>query len=126
MLMATVLVVEDSRPNAQLIKAALETRGFEVMCAFDGDEGVRLAHELRPALIVMDLRLPGRGVDGWEAIELIRSDPIIGQVPIIVTSVESHPSDRQRAFDVGCDVYLAKPFDINEFRGLVADFVGQP
>lgn len=122
--MSTVLVIDDSLANAQLTKVALETRGYDVLCAHDGDEGMQLAQDIQPALIVLDLRLPKRGLDGWEIIEIVRADTDLSGVPIIVTSVESQPDDRQRALQAGCNVYLPKPFDINELRNLVIEYIG--
>lgn len=124
--MPTILVIEDSRPNAQLVRVALEARGYDVVCAYDGNEGMHLAKETNPALIVLDLRLPKRGLDGWEIIEIVRDDSDLIDVPIIVISVEIQPTDRQRALELGCNIYLAKPFDIHELRALVVEYIGVP
>lgn len=121
--MATVLVIEDALSNAQMIKAALDTRGYTVFCAYDGLSGWAMAQDLQPDLILLDLRLPG-DLDGWEIIRLVRHDAALSGVPIIVTSVEILPNDRQRAIDAGCDVYYSKPFKISELREQVARYLG--
>jgi CheY-like chemotaxis protein len=122
-LMATILVVEDSESNAQLVQSALEIRGYEVVCVRTGEDGLDAARTLIPDLILMDLRLPD-GLDGWETIRRIRLDPNLRHTPIIVTSVEILPDDRQRAYDAGCDVYYPKPFDIGELRQRILEYIG--
>ncbi|MBC7870122.1 MAG: response regulator [Chitinophagaceae bacterium] len=122
--MVMVLLVEDSIPNAQLIQVAMESRGIEVVCVNNGEDGVRLAQELHPLVILMDLRLPGRGMDGWAAIAAIKADQALSKIPIIVISVEIQPDDRQRAYDAGCAMYFPKPFSIVELINAVSNYVG--
>lgn len=121
--MPTVLVIEDALANAHMIKAALEPRGYAVACAYDGISGWAMAQEIQPDLILLDLRLPGE-LDGWELIRLVRQSALLGSVPIIVTSVEILPDDRQRAIDAGCDIYYSKPFKISDLREQVARYIG--
>lgn len=119
--MPTVLVVEDADSNAQLVKAALESKGHHVVCARTGEEGVRLARELHPKLILMDLRLP-YGMDGWKAIEHIKADSNLASTPIVVISVEILPEDRERAFAAGCELYYAKPFSVSQLIDVVGKY----
>ncbi len=120
--MVMLLVIEDSVPNAQLIQAAMESRGFEVVCVNNGDDGFRLAQELRPSVILMDLRFPGKGRDGWQTIAAIKGEKNLNSIPIIVVSVEIQPDDRQRAYDAGCVAYFPKPFNITELMNAVVKY----
>lgn len=123
--MATLLVVDDSESNATLLKLALETQGYTVICALNGQEGLRLAKENQPDLLITDLRLPGADYDGWMLIRLFKEDPILQHIPIIVTSVEINYDDRQRAYEAGCNAYFSKPFRVNEIRQYVAKLLSQ-
>lgn len=120
--MTSILVIDDSQSNAQLLKIALESRGYEVVCAYTGQSALEIAVELHPAIIITDLRLPGSSLDGWTVIERFRDMPEFEHTPIIVTSVEVSPEDRLRAFDAGCDEYIPKPFKINEFRSVIEKY----
>lgn len=122
--MATILVVEDSNENAQLVITAMESRGYEVVWVKDGETAVQVTQKLLPDLILMDLRLPR--LNGWEATRLIRQDGRTANIPIFAISVEAKGDDRQRAFDAGCDEYFSKPFSVNDLRGAVADYIGTP
>jgi CheY-like chemotaxis protein len=124
--MSVILVIEDAQSNARLVQVALETSGYQVHCAFTGLEALELAEVLRPALIVIDLRLPGSSLDGWEVIRRIRADSELRATPIIVTAVEVYPEDRTRAFAAGCDSYITKPFKVQMLRAEVAEYIGPP
>lgn len=124
--MPTILVVDDSRSNAQLIKVALETSGYDVICAYTGQDGLDIIYEHRPDLLVLDLRLPGSTFDGWTVIRMLRDDPQHRTIPILVTSVEVTPDDRRRAFEAGCDEYFAKPFSIGDLRQQIEQYIGPP
>jgi CheY-like chemotaxis protein len=115
-LMPTVLVVEDSESNAQLVRVALETKGYSVKIAVNGQAGLDAVHKIQPDLMVIDLRLPVEYIDGWELIRTLKSDPDCRDIPIVVTSVEITPEDRNRALDAGCDRYFSKPFSVKELR----------
>ncbi len=121
--MTSILVIDDSQSNAQLLKIALESRGFNVICAYTGQSGLDMAGDLQPALIITDLRLPGSSLDGWTVIERLRKNPAFSDTPIIVTSVEVSPEDRIRAFDAGCTEYIPKPFKIQEIRDVIAYYL---
>ncbi|MDX1993079.1 MAG: response regulator [bacterium] len=122
--MRTILIVEDSTPNAQMIKAAMETRGYNVTIAENGEEGIEVAKMLHPALILMDLRFPGRGIDGWQAIATLKADKELRNIPIIAIPVEVHHQDRERAIVAGCDYFFPKPFNIIDLLNLVGEYTG--
>lgn len=122
--MSVILVVEDSNENAQLMITAMESRGYEVVWVKDGDAAVDVARQILPALILMDLRLPGK--DGWQATREIRADARVGTIPIFAISVEAKSDDRPRALAAGCNEYFAKPFSIIELRDAVKQYIGAP
>lgn len=118
----TILVVEDNPKNLKLIKAVLEYSGFEVIEALSGEEGVRLAAEASPDLILMDLQLPG--IDGAEALRQIRSTAVAPGVPVVAVTAFAMSDDRERAFASGFDGYVEKPISVRALPQLVEDFLG--
>ena len=117
----TILVVEDNPKNLKLIKAVLEFSGFEVIEALSGEEGVRLAGEASPDLILMDLQLPG--IDGAEALRQIRSTKVGPGVPVVAVTAFAMSDDRERAFASGFDGYVEKPISARALPQQVRDFI---
>jgi two-component system cell cycle response regulator DivK len=117
----TVLVVEDNPKNLKLIKAVLEFSGFEVIEAVSGEEGVRLAGEASPDLILMDLQLPG--IDGAEALRQIRTAQVGPEVPVVAVTAFAMADDRERAFASGFDGYVEKPISVRDLQHQVRDFL---
>ena len=117
----TILVVEDNPKNLKLIKAVLEFSGFEVIEALSGEEGVRLAAEASPDLILMDLQLPG--IDGAEALRQIRSTTVGPGVPVVAVTAFAMSDDRERAFASGFDGYVEKPISAVALPQQVRDFI---
>ncbi|MFO0838740.1 MAG: response regulator [Phycisphaerae bacterium] len=104
-----ILLVEDDATNRDMLSRRLERRGFQVLMAVDGREGVDLALSARPDLILMDLSLPV--LDGWSATRSIKSNPVTASIPVIALTAHAMESDRRRAFDAGCDEFDTKPVD---------------
>lgn len=102
-----VLVVDDSADARELYGECLESSGFRVLTAVDGEEGVRLARAEWPAAIVMDLAMPR--MDGWEAIRALRADPITAEIPIVAVSAFAFGREPTAARDIGADLCLSKP-----------------
>lgn len=115
--MKRVLIVEDNPQNLKLAQLILSKAGFDVLQATDGEHGVRLAREQRPDLVLMDVQMPG--LDGLAATRLLRNDPATAQLKIVVLSALAMKGDRERILGVGCDAYLAKPFDYKELLATV-------
>ena len=105
--MARVLVVEDDVDNREIVTRFLARAGHQVIMATTGLEGVRLAVEQMPDLILMDLNLPE--IDGWEATRRIRGNPKCEAIPIIAQTAHSKTGDVKKALDSGCDDYETKP-----------------
>jgi CheY-like chemotaxis protein len=105
-----ILLVEDNEMNRDAISRLLERRGFTLLTAPDGEEGVRLCAEVRPDLVLMDLGLPG--IDGFEATRRIKADPATRDIPVVALTARALTSDREAAFEAGCDEYDTKPVDL--------------
>ncbi len=112
--MTKILYVEDNDDNVFMLKPRLQRRGFEVIIATDGQEGIELTRTQRPDLIIMDLSLPV--LDGWSASEQLKSSPETRHIPIIALSAHAMAGDREKALAAGCDDYDTKPV---EFKRLV-------
>lgn len=105
----SVLLVEDNEDNRTIYTTILRHCGHEVAEAGTGEEGIRLARELRPGVILMDVAMPG--IDGWEATRRLKGDPQTARIPVIALTAHAMAEDRQRAADAGCEGYLAKPIE---------------
>jgi len=107
--MPKILLVEDNEMNRDMLSRRLERKGHRVVVAQDGRQGYLLAHSERPDLILMDLSLPV--MDGWEVTRLLKSDGSTRHIPIIVLTAHALVSDREKAFEAGCDDYDTKPVE---------------
>jgi CheY-like chemotaxis protein len=119
-----ILVVEDNALNLKLIRDVLQVAGYEVVEATTGEQGVALATESPPDLILMDLQLPG--IDGSEALRSIRSDPRTQAIPVVAVSAFAMKADRERAYRDGFDGYLEKPISVRALPGQVSGFLKAP
>jgi two-component system cell cycle response regulator DivK len=122
--MACVLVIEDNVANMKLAVFLLEQKEHEVLQATDAEEGVRLARERKPALILMDLQLPG--MDGLAATRLLKADPATRAIKIVALTALTMIGDRERIEAAGCDAYVAKPLSYKQLLEVVRDMVGGP
>lgn len=116
-----ILVVEDNPLNLKLVRDVLTASGYEVVEAQTGEAGVSLAADCAPDLVLMDLQLPG--IDGYEALRLIREDPRIAEVPIVALTAFAMREDRERTARAGFDGYLSKPISVRELPAQVGDFL---
>lgn len=103
-----ILVVEDELTNREVAEVILESQGFEVLVASNGQEGVELAQRTRPDLIVMDILMPI--LDGLSATRELKSDPATAHIPVLAVTAKASNSDREAAEAAGCDGFLAKPY----------------
>jgi CheY-like chemotaxis protein len=115
--MKRILLVEDNEMNRDAISRLLERRGFSLLLAETGEEGVRLCAEALPDLVLMDLGLPG--IDGFEATRRIKADAATRHIPVVALTARALTSDRQAAFDAGCDDYDLKPVDLARLVGKI-------
>lgn len=116
-----ILVVEDNPLNLKLIRDVLVFQGYDVIEAHSGEEGVDLAHERVPDLVLMDLQLPG--IDGVEALRQLRQDPVVGDVPVVAVTAFAMKEDRERAYANGFDGYLSKPISVRALPAQVEAFL---
>ena len=107
--MQKVLLVEDNEMNRDMLSRRLLRRGFEVVVAGDGEQGLAVAREQRPDLILMDMSLPI--LDGWEASRRLKADEVTRHIPVISLTAHAMAGDRDRALEAGCEDYDTKPIE---------------
>jgi|SRR5579871_447942 len=105
-----VLIVEDNERNMKLFRDVLQATGYTTFEAATGEEAVELATAHLPALVLMDVQLPG--IDGIEALARLRGDPRTASVPVIALTAQAMQGDRERFLEAGFDAYLSKPVDV--------------
>jgi len=115
-----VLIIEDNDTNMRLVKKVLEFRGYRTSGASTAEEGIALAVEQRPSVILMDLQLPG--MDGAAALLRLRAEPETSGIPVLALTALALKQDRDRFAAVGFDAYLTKPVDVNELSEQVRRF----
>ena len=107
--MASILLVEDNELNRDMLSRRLRRAGYDVLCAEDGPQGVRMVSDAKPDLVLMDVALGE--MDGWEATQLIKANPQVAATPIIALTAHALDSDRRRSVEVGCCDFDTKPVD---------------
>jgi two-component system, cell cycle response regulator DivK len=112
MLGERVLIVEDNGKNMKLVRDVLRATGYSTLEATTGEEGVELALSQAPALVLMDVQLPG--IDGVEALERMRQNERTASIPVLALTAQAMSGDRERFLEAGFDGYLAKPVDVRE------------
>jgi two-component system cell cycle response regulator DivK len=120
--MAKVLLVEDNEMNRDMLSRRLARRGFEVVLAVDGKQGVDAARREKPDIILMDLSLPV--MDGWEATRRVKSDDATRGVPVIGLTARAMSGDREKAMEAGCDDYDTKPVELDRLIGKIERLLG--
>ncbi|MBZ5593231.1 MAG: response regulator [Acidobacteriia bacterium] len=115
--MAKLLIVEDNEMNRDMLCSRLTRRGYEVVTACDGLEGIEAAQTLQPDLILMDLSLPR--LDGWEATRILKSGDATRAIPVVALTAHAMTGDRQKALAAGCDAFDTKPVDIKRLVGII-------
>lgn len=108
--MPKILLVEDNEMNRDMLSRRLERKGFEVVIAVDGSQGVAVARSEAPDLILMDMSLPV--LDGWEATRQLKAAPETSSIPVIALTAHAMSGDREKALEAGCDDYDTKPVEL--------------
>jgi two-component system cell cycle response regulator DivK len=119
--MKRVLVVEDTEDNRQIIRDLLTSAGYEMIEAVTGEEGVAMAAEHRPDLILMDMQLPV--LDGYEATRRIKAQPELKHIPVIAVTSYALSGDEAKTREAGCNAYVAKPFSPRQLLAKVREFL---
>jgi CheY-like chemotaxis protein len=116
--MPKILLVEDNEMNRDMLSRRLQRRGYEVVIAVDGQQGVTLAQAEAPALILMDMSLPV--LDGWEATRQLKAAPATRSIPIIALTAHAMSGDREKAMEAGADDFDTKPVDLERLLEKIA------
>jgi len=122
--MSTILIVEDNEMNRDMLSRRLVTRGFTVLIAIDGEEGIAVARANMPDMILMDMSLPV--VDGWEATRRLKSDDLLKHIPVIALTAHAMANDRDKALEAGCDDYDTKPIELPRLLAKMDALFGVP
>lgn len=123
--MTKILYVEDNEDNVYMLTRRLGRKGYEVVVAGDGEQGVAMARSEAPGLILMDLNLPA--LDGWEATRRIKAAPETRDIPVIALSAHAMAGDREKALAAGCDDFDTKPVELDRLLGKIRALLpGEP
>ena len=120
--MAKLLLVEDNEMNRDMLSRRLIRKGYEIVMAVDGQQGVDMAKSESPALILLDMSLPV--MDGWEAARAIKGDDATKAIPIIALTAHAMSGDREKALEAGCDEYDTKPVELKRLLGKIEALLG--
>jgi two-component system, cell cycle response regulator DivK len=119
--MSLILIVEDNEKNMKLVRDVLQAKGYATIEAVTGEDGVRLAGERKPDLILMDIQLPG--ISGIEALRQLRASPETATIPAIAVTASVMQQDRKQITEAGFDAYIGKPINLKEFLETVRAMV---
>jgi len=119
-----ILIVEDNPKNLKLVRDVLQVRGYRTIEAGTGEEGVQLARDQQPALILMDIQLPG--ITGEEAFHQLRADPVTRAVPVIAVTASVMPQDQKRIMAAGFDGFQGKPLSVRELLETIRTVLDKP
>ena len=121
--MTKILLVEDNEMNRDMLSRRLQKNGYEVVLAIDGEEGMAKAHSELPALILMDMSLPG--IDGWEATRRLKAAPQSQKIPVIALTAHAMTDDRDKALAAGCDDFDTKPVELSRLLSKIQALLGR-
>jgi CheY-like chemotaxis protein len=121
--MTKILLVEDNEMNRDMLSRRLQKKGYEVVLAIDGEEGMAKAQSELPALILMDMSLPG--IDGWEATRRLKATPETRSIPVIALTAHAMTNDREKALAAGCDDFDNKPVELQRLLTKIENLLGQ-
>jgi two-component system cell cycle response regulator DivK len=119
--MPKILIVEDNEMNRDMLSRRLERRGFAIVMAVDGQQGVEMARSEKPDLILMDMSLPV--MDGWAATQTIKADADLSKIPVIALTAHAMAGDREKAMGAGCDDYDTKPIELPRLLEKIGKFL---
>lgn len=121
--MSKILIVEDNEMNRDMLSRRLERKGYQVVMAVDGGEGVAMAASEKPDIILMDMSLPV--LDGWEATRRVKANPSTAGIPVIALTAHAMAGDRDKTIEAGCDDYDTKPIDLPRLLGKIEAQLGK-
>ena len=115
--MSLILIVEDNEKNLKLVRDVLQVKGFSTLEAVTAEDGIRLARDRKPDLILMDIHLPG--MSGIEALKVLRAEAVTAAIPVIAVTASVMQQDRKQITEAGFDAYVGKPINLKEFLDAV-------
>jgi CheY-like chemotaxis protein len=118
-----ILLVEDNEMNRDVLSRRLRRRGYDVLIAVDGRQGLEMVESSAPDIILMDMSLPE--VDGWEATRRIKANPATSKIPVLALTAHAMTGDREKAMEAGCDAYHTKPGDFAELLERIESLVAK-
>ena len=121
--MSLILIVEDNEKNMKLVRDVLQVKGYETIEAGTAEDGIRLANERKPDLVLMDIQLPG--MNGIDALGVLRADPATARIPVIAVTASVMQQDRKLITEAGFDAYIGKPINLKEFLATVRKMLGE-
>jgi two-component system cell cycle response regulator DivK len=121
--MSTILIVEDNELNRDMLSRRLQKKGYDVVLAVDGEDGLHVARAKAPDLVLMDMSLPT--VDGWEATRRMKSDAGLRHIPVIALTAHAMANDRDKALAAGCDDYDTKPIELPRLLAKMEALLGR-
>jgi CheY-like chemotaxis protein len=119
-----ILIVEDNEKNRRLVRDVLQFKGYQTIETETGEEGVELARSRRPALVLMDIQLPG--IDGITALRQLRDDPTTRTIRVMAVTASAMTQDRQKILSAGFDGYQSKPINVKAFLEAVQELLARP
>lgn len=120
--MHRILIVEDNEMNRDMLSRRLERRGYTILMAVDGQNGVEAARREKPDLILMDMSLPV--IDGWEATRVLKADAETAHIPVIALTAHAMEGDRTKAMEAGCNDYDTKPVELPRLLEKIQNLLG--
>ncbi len=117
----TILIIEDNEQNLYLATFLLERSGFEIESARDGTEGIAMANQIKPDLVLLDIQLPE--IDGYAVARALRRNPALKETPIVAVTSYAMPGDRERTIEAGCTGYIEKPINPDTFKDEVEKYI---
>ena len=121
--MSLILIVEDNEKNMKLVRDVLQVKGYATIEAGTAEDGIRLANERKPDLVLMDIQLPG--MNGIDALGHLRADPSTAKIPVIAVTASVMQQDRKLITEAGFDGYIGKPINLKEFLATVRKWLGE-
>jgi len=115
--MSLILIIEDNEKNMKLVRDVLQVKGYTTLEAVTAEDGIKLAMEHKPDLVLMDIHLPG--MNGIEALGVLRADPATASIPVIAVTASVMQQDRKLITDAGFEAYVGKPINLKEFLDAV-------
>jgi CheY-like chemotaxis protein len=116
-----ILLVEDNELNRDMLSRRLQRRGFEVLTALDGENAVQITADIKPDIVLMDMRLPG--MNGWDATRVLKNDENTKNIPVIALTAHAMSADCDQALAAGCDAFETKPVELDRLLATIYSLV---